>query len=168
MFYLREYEHVSDPKFIANLFMQGWGEERTIPHPNIYYRTKKDCRGNSSAVFFNQPRLFQFNLSASFFQLSFHSFSISLGNAFLQGVRSGINSGFGFFQAQAGQFTNNLDYVDLAGTAVSQDNIEFGLFSSSSTAGSTPQAPAVGAATMRHIQALDSAMDSASAMTSLT
>ena len=40
MFYLREYEHVSDPKFIANLFMQGWGEERTIPHPNIYYRTK--------------------------------------------------------------------------------------------------------------------------------
>ncbi len=39
MFYLREYEHVSDPKFIANLFMQGWGEERTIPHPNIYYRT---------------------------------------------------------------------------------------------------------------------------------
>ena len=39
MFYLRKYEHVSDPKFIANLFMQGWGEERTIPHPNIYYRT---------------------------------------------------------------------------------------------------------------------------------
>ena len=60
MFYLREYEHVSDPKFIANLFMQGWGEERTIPHPNIYYRTKKDCRGNSSAVFFNQPILWFF------------------------------------------------------------------------------------------------------------
>ena len=37
----------------------------------------------------------------------------------------------------------------------------------SSTAGSTPQAPAVGAATMRHMQALDSAMLSASAMTSL-
>ena len=38
----------------------------------------------------------------------------------------------------------------------------------SSTAGSTPQAPAVGAATMRRIQALDSAMLRASAMTSLT
>ena len=38
----------------------------------------------------------------------------------------------------------------------------------SSTAGSTPQAPAVGAATMRRMQALDSAMDRASAMTSLT
>ena len=34
-----------------------------------------------------------------------------------------------------------------------------------STAGSTPQAPAVGAATTRRMQALDSPMDSASAMT---
>ena len=39
--------------------------------------------------------------------------------------------------------------------------------SGSRTAGSTPQAPAVGAATIRRMQALDSAMPSASAMTSL-
>ena len=42
------------------------------------------------------------------------------------------------------------------------------LHSGSSTAGSTPHAPAVGAATMRPMQALLSAMLSASAMTSLT
>ena len=79
-----------------------------------------------------QQKLFQFYGSASFFQFGFHGFSISFGNMFFDGVGSSINGSFGFFQAQAGQFTNNFDYVDLAGTSFFQHNVEFGLFSSGS------------------------------------
>ena len=79
-----------------------------------------------------QQKLFQFYGSASFFQFGFHGFSVSFGNMFFDGVGSSINGSFGFFQAQAGQFTNNFDYVDLAGTSFFQHNVEFGLFSSGS------------------------------------
>ena len=76
-----------------------------------------------------QQKLFQFYGSASFFQFGFHGFSVSFGNMFFDGVGSSINGSFGFFQAQAGQFPNNFDYVDLAGTSIFQNNVEFGLFS---------------------------------------
>ena len=80
--------------------------------------------------------LLYFDSSASFFQFGFGFVGIGFGNFFLDSFRSAVNQGFGFFQAQAGQFADRFDNGDLAGTSVFQDNVEFGLFFSSASGSS--------------------------------
>src|SRR5690554_2982906 len=55
--------------------------------------------------------LLQLDFSASFFQLLLGVFRISFAYCFLDGRRSAVNQVFGFFQAQTGDGTNDLDHV---------------------------------------------------------
>ena len=115
-----------------------------------------------------EVKLLQFNLSTGSFQLSLDFFGFSLRSAFLNSLRSTVNQVFGFFQTQRGNAADFLNNVNFVSAGFNEDNVEFGLFFScgSSTAGITPHDPAVGDATMRRMQAFDSAMDSACTITS--
>ena len=76
--------------------------------------------------------LFEFDLCAGFFKLSLSSFCIILGKSFLEGGGSAFNSSFCFSKAKTGEFTNSLDDLDLRSSVETcENNVEFGLFSSS-------------------------------------
>ncbi|SPO64738.1 conserved protein of unknown function [Pseudomonas sp. JV241A] len=75
-----------------------------------------------------QSKLLQFDGSACCFQVSFSFVSGFFRNAFSNNLRSGINLFLGFFQAQAGQFTNSLDHVYFLVASGNQNNVELGLF----------------------------------------
>ena len=73
-------------------------------------------------------RLLNVDLSAGVFELLLEVSSFSLGNSFLDRLRSAFNEVLGFLQAEAGDAANFLDDVDLVGASVNQDNVEFSLF----------------------------------------
>jgi hypothetical protein len=56
--------------------------------------------------------------SAGFGQLGFEGFGVSLGDLFLDRLGSAVDQVLGFFQAQAGNFADDLDNVNLGGTGV--------------------------------------------------
>ena len=85
-------------------------------------------------------KLFQFYGSASFFEFSFQSVSVSFGDFFFNSFRSAVNDFFCFFQAKASCFTNNFDNVDFASASGSQNYVEFSFFFSSSSATSARRA----------------------------
>ncbi len=58
------------------------------------------------------PNLLEFDRAAGFFQLLLDVFGFFLGSTFLDGGRSAVDQALGFFQAQAGYCTNDLDDVD--------------------------------------------------------
>lgn len=64
-------------------------------------------------------------------QLLLGGFGVSLGNAFLDGLRSAVDQVLGFLQAQTGQLAHGLDDGNLVGAGFSQDNGELGLLFSS-------------------------------------
>ena len=73
-------------------------------------------------------QLFQSNLSAFSIQLLLDIFSFFLGNAFLQNLRSAVYNFLSFLQAQTGNFTNNLDNLNLVRANLGQFYVELGLF----------------------------------------
>ena len=85
-------------------------------------------------------RLLDFDLGACVFELLLERFGISLGNAFLDRLRSAIDQILGFLQAQAGSGTDDLDDLNLLVTGTSQNDGEFGLLFSSSSSASTGRA----------------------------
>src|SRR5690606_5348704 len=68
---------------------------------------------------------------AGSFQLLLDVVGFSLGDAFLDGLRSGFNQRLGFAQAETGNGADFLDDVDLVLTEGGEDHVEFGLFFSS-------------------------------------
>src|SRR5882757_703164 len=58
-------------------------------------------------------QLLDFDLGAGLFELLLDGGRFVLINAFLDGLWSAVNEILGFFQAQAGDFANRLDDVDL-------------------------------------------------------
>src|SRR5690242_21494101 len=58
--------------------------------------------------------LYDFSSRTSFGELFLNSFSVSLGNTFLDRLGRAIHQIFRFFQAQSGNRAHNLDYVNLA------------------------------------------------------
>ena len=99
---------------------------------------------NGRRIFLLPPaiaRLLNVDLSAGVFKLLLEVSSFSLGNSFLNMLRSAFNEVLSFLQAEAGDSADFLDDVDLVGASVNQDNVELGLFffrsSSSSTAASS-------------------------------
>jgi hypothetical protein len=107
----------------------------------IYFTKHKRADGSTAS-----PKckilLLDFDLGASVFQLLLEGFCISLGNAFLDRLRSAVNQILGFLEAQAGNGTDDLDDFNLLVAASSENDGEFGLLFSSAAA-----APAAGPAT---------------------
>ena len=84
----------------------------------------------------SRMKLFEFNSSASFFEFSFESFSVSFSNAFFNSFRSAVNESFSVFQAEAGNFTDNFDNADFFVASRLENDVKFGFFFSSSSASS--------------------------------
>src|SRR5581483_7340051 len=90
------------------------------------------------------PNVLQLDLRAALFQLLLHRFGVSLGNAFLHGLRRAFDQVLGFLQPQTGDFAHDLDDVDLlGGVDAGQDDRELGLLAAAGAAAP----PAAGAAT---------------------
>src|SRR5262245_16981890 len=68
--------------------------------------------------------LLELDSGAGVRELLLHFFSFILAHAFLNRFRSAIDEVLGFFQAEAGQFSYNLDNIDLIGSDRSQHDIE--------------------------------------------
>src|SRR5665213_264215 len=77
-------------------------------------------------------KLLNFQFRARFFELCDDSISFRFGNTALNRLRGSVNQILGFFQAQSGDFADNLDYADLVGASSLQDDIKRSLFFSSS------------------------------------
>lgn len=84
----------------------------------------------------SRMKLFEFDSSASFFEFSFESFSVSFSNAFFNSFRSAVNESFSVFQAEAGNFTDNFDNTDFFVASRLENDVKFGFFFSSSSASS--------------------------------
>src|ERR1700723_2910130 len=69
-------------------------------------------------------RLLNFQFRAGFFELRDDSISFSLGDTGLDRLRSSINQILGFFQAQSGDFADDLDNTNLVSASSLQDNIK--------------------------------------------
>src|SRR5690606_1088171 len=69
--------------------------------------------------------LLQLDLGAGSFELLLQLFGFRLANAFLHGLRRTFDEVLGFLQAETGDGAHFLDRVDLVGTAIHQDDIEF-------------------------------------------
>ena len=97
---------------------------------------KKSLQPQVAGIVISKVKLFEFDSSAGFFELSFESFSVSFSNAFFDRCRSAVNESFSVFQAEARNFTDNFDNADFFVASRSEDDVEFGFFFSSSTASS--------------------------------
>jgi len=73
------------------------------------------------------PSLFHFDGRASLSELLLDGLRLFLGDAFLNALWRSIHQFLGFFQAQAGDFADRLDDIDLVGADLFEDDGEFGL-----------------------------------------
>jgi len=78
--------------------------------------------------------LLEFDFGAGFFQLFLSGFSISFRHAFFNCLRCAVNHVFGFFQAQASDFTHSLDDGHFVSAGFNQHHVEFSLLFSSGCA----------------------------------
>ncbi len=81
----------------------------------------------------NQTLLFKFDFSAYFFELSFESFSVGFGEAFLHGRRSAVDEFFSFLKAKTGKFFHELNDFQFFATGSLEDYVERRFFFSSCT-----------------------------------
>lgn len=84
----------------------------------------------------NQTVLFEFDFGAYFFELSFQSFSIGFGEAFLDNAGCAVYHFFGFLQAETGKLLNELNDFQFFATGSLEDYVERRFFFSSSTCSS--------------------------------
>ncbi len=80
--------------------------------------------------------LLQFYLSASFLKLLLQALGLSLGKTFLNCAGRIVNELLSLFQAKTGEFLNQLNYSELAGTGSLQDYVESALLLSGLATGS--------------------------------
>src|SRR6201989_3047617 len=71
--------------------------------------------------------LLDFDFGAGFFELLLDGGGFVLADAFLDGLGRAIDEVLGFFQAEAGDFANRLDDVDLVAADVGEHDGEFRL-----------------------------------------
>src|SRR5215470_11078149 len=71
-----------------------------------------------------EGRLLNFDLGSGFFELLLDGSSFVLADAFLDGLGSAVNEVFRFFQAEARNFANGLNDVDLVAAHVGENNGE--------------------------------------------
>jgi len=107
---------------------------KTLPMPPL--PVVRGRRISPPALTIFRRRLFYFSLGTSFGQLLGNVFSFSFGYGFFNGLRSAVNQVLGFFQAQTGDSTYNLDHVNLVVASGGQDYVELGLLFSGSSASS--------------------------------
>merc|ERR1712000_65540 len=82
-------------------------------------------------VSINSRLLLELNRSACFLKLLLGFFSVVFASCFLDNGRSAVDHFLGFFQTQASQFTNGLDYVYFLLTRTGKYNVKLGLLFSS-------------------------------------
>ena len=71
--------------------------------------------------------LFHFDNGARIGELLLDGLGLFLGNALFYALGRSVDQFLGFFQAQAGDFANGLDHIDLVGADLFEDDGEFGL-----------------------------------------
>jgi len=87
-------------------------------------------------------KLLDLDLRAGFLELLLEGLGIVLGDAFLDGLGSGLDKALGLGKTQTGELADDLDDLDLrSGVETGEDDVELGLLLGSSAA-----APAAGAA----------------------
>src|SRR5205085_601587 len=72
-------------------------------------------------------RLGDADLRADFFELLLDGLGLFLGHAFLDRLGRALDEILGFLQAQAGDFADDLDDLDLVAAGFRQRDVEFGL-----------------------------------------
>ncbi len=80
-----------------------------------------------------QTILFKLYFCAYFLELSCHSFSFCLGEAFLNGVGSAVNEFLSFLETETGELLNELNHFEFLSTSGFEDYIERSLFLNSCT-----------------------------------
>lgn len=109
----------------------GWSlaSGRLQPHPAGESKSSKKNIPpvRRDATWCAKKKLLQFDRSAGGLQLGLDVVRFVLGNALLDRAGSAVNKGFGFLQAERGDFPDNLDYFDLLLTSASEDDVELGL-----------------------------------------
>ena len=84
-------------------------------------------------------KLLDLDLRAGFLELLLEGLGIVLGDAFLDGLGSGLDKALGLGQAQTGELADDLDDLDLrSGVETGENDVELGLLlgSGSGSAGS--------------------------------
>ena len=72
-------------------------------------------------------KLLDLNLRAGFLELLLEGLGIVLGDAFLDGLGSGLDKALGLGQAQTGELADDLDDLDLrSGVETGEDDVELG------------------------------------------
>ena len=97
---------------------------------------RKEPRQNSEAPnhIAASAELLEFNFCACCFEQFFELVSIVFAEAFFHGFRRAFNEVFGFLQAQASDFANDFDNIDLLLASGGEDHVELVLLLSSSIA----------------------------------
>ena len=95
----------------------------------------------ASCCFFSNSwvKLLDLDLRAGFLELLLEGLGIVLGDAFLDGLGSGLDKALGLGQAQTGELADDLDDLDLrSGVETGENDVELGLLlgSGSGSAGS--------------------------------
>ena len=106
------------------------------------FRAEKKKNALTSVLFLRtEPKiLFDFDLSADFLELGLDVLGLFFGYALFDFRRYAFDQLFGFFQAQSGNGTYDLNHGDFASAGIGQYDIEFSLFFSSSGSTTTTSA----------------------------
>ena len=104
----------------------------------MVFRFAKQKKRTPSVRFLSNSffELFDLDCSACCCEVSFHLFSVFLGNAFLDRLRSCFYEFLSFLESEACELTNCLDNVELAFAERSENNVELCLFFLSCRCGS--------------------------------
>ena len=89
-------------------------------------------------------KLLDLDLRAGFLELLLEGLGIVLGDAFLDGLGSGLDKALGLGKTQTGELADDLDDLDLrSGVETGEDDVELGLLlssgSSSASSGGAPK-----------------------------
>src|ERR1019366_1590384 len=96
--------------------------------------TVSECRLLPTVYSQLSTYLLYFNLCARIFELLLEALGVRLGNAFLDVLRGAVHQVLGFLQTELGKLTHRLNYLDLLGTRLLENDRELGLLGRGSSA----------------------------------
>src|ERR1700740_2001489 len=98
-----------------------------MPERSFAKNAQDDASVAPASLTPRRPALLYFDHGAGVGELLLDGLGLFLGDAFLHVLGRSIHQFLGFFQAEAGDFADSLDYIDLIGADFLQEDGELGL-----------------------------------------